>query len=185
MKFQPQFSTFVFVSDATYFKNNASILYTTKTINMKSRSLKLFLGVFLLSVSFIGNSFSQSKINASDLNEDWQLIKSEQGLNFYVSKQNCTRTEGQKPLVYAFMKIENTTSASVSANFSLALLFEEGCSGCTPDGEYTSSITIPAGSTVEQECSTNNNTLSRLIVNPNLSGGWKFTGVELMNLTIK
>jgi hypothetical protein len=90
-----------------------------------------------------------------------------------------------KPLYYSFLKIENTTNEKVFLVFNYGLQFEEGCSGCDDYSEYHVEIAIEPNQTLEGDCTFSNGQLTRLIVNPNLSGGWKFKEEKITNINVQ
>ena len=148
----------------------------------KFKILKNVLFVFSLLFSIFSFSQEQLKLKTSD---NWTLIKEIKGVNFYNRLSECSTIEGQKPLVFSFLKIENTTNDLVSLNFDFALAFKEGCDGCIPNPECAVSISIPANSSKEAICDINYQPLSRLVANPNLLGGWSFEKTIIKNLQIK
>lgn len=131
----------------------------------------------ILSTSVFGQDKSQET--------EWRTIKEEAGILFSAQRQECATIEGQKPLHYTFLKIENTTSQAKSLIFSFGLQYVEGCSGCDEFEENLVEISIPANSILVGDCSFELVKLSRLIYNPNLSGGWKFEREVITNLSVK
>ena len=144
------------------------------------KALKNSLLLFTLLFSF--HSFSQVKPTKS---ENWTILKEVKGVKFSTRLSDCSTIEGQKPLTFSFLKIENTTNQLVSLSFDFALAFKEGCDGCVPNPECAVTISVPARETVEGACSSDNNPLSRLVTNPNLLGGWSFEKPLINNLQIK
>ncbi len=137
---------------------------------------------FAFSLLFSIISYSQEQLSTSS---KWTLLKEIQGVKFFNRLSECSTIEGQKPLVFSFLKIENTTNETKSLNFDFALAFKEGCDGCIPNPECAVSISIPANSSKEAVCDVNSQPLSRLVANPNLLGGWSFEKTIIKNLQIK
>lgn len=147
---------------------------------------KLFLGLTLFSALLIAQvSSAQTQINASELSTEFVQIEEQDGLIFSVSRQECVVIEGQKPVVFLFVQVENTTNEEKTVDFNIALQYAEACSGCEYGSEHRSSITIGAGETVTGDCSFESKGTSRVIYNPNYKGGWKFEGVKIMFIETK
>lgn len=137
---------------------------------------------FVLSLMISANSFAQQKLKTSD---DWSLLKEQNGVKFYSRLSECDMIEGQKKLVYSFLKIENTTNQALSISFDHVLAFKEGCDGCVPNPECAVAVNIPANAVLEADCNINGHVLSRIVANPNLLGGWYFEKTLIKNLQIK
>lgn len=151
---------------------------------MSKPILKRILPVLLLSfLSF--SSFSQEIKSTGEINKEWQHLETREGVTFQVRKDECIVIEGKKPLIYSFLKLTNETNEDKIIHFNFGLQFKEGCSGCDDGDEYTVDLILPAMSQMEGDCDFKNQLLSRLIVNPNLKGGWAFENVILTNLTIE
>lgn len=148
---------------------------------------KNYIGVCLFfSILFFSKPLiAQNPTDLYNLSDKWEVLFEKDGLTFYVRNQECTVFEGQKPLIYSFLRIENTNSESKKVDFNFGLQFQEGCSGCDPYSEYSSSIEINANSILEGNCLFEENKLIRLINNPNLSGGWKYEKTIITNVTIQ
>jgi hypothetical protein len=145
-------------------------------MNFNKHLLTIFFFV-ILSASLYGQNTNQSV--------EWNKIEERSGVIFSVHREECSIAEGQKPLHYTFLKIENTTSESKNLRFNFGLQYAEGCSGCDEFEENLVLMTIPANTTLIGDCSFENVKLSRLIYNPNLAGGWKFEKEVITNLTVK
>jgi hypothetical protein len=133
--------------------------------------------MFLSTVSFGQTTYTP--------NTDWTQIAEMDGLVFSTKRINCEMVGNSKPLYYSVMKIENNTSEKLYINFNYGLQYEEGCSGCEDFSEHHVEFSIEPNSTIEGDCTFENGTLTRLIVNPNLSGGWKFKDEKITNITIQ
>jgi len=134
--------------------------------------------LLLLTVLVSSLSFGQGS------GEEWKMIHEENGVQFFGKEIYCTNQVEVKPSFYAFLKIENTTSQEVRLIYTLAMEFEEGCSGCDLDSEFGTTISIPAQSVVEADCSLSQPSLFRIIRNLNLPGGWEYQSMKIANLII-
>jgi hypothetical protein len=147
-------------------------------INYKKSKSVLFIFALLISLQ----SFSQGRLNTS---QDWSLLKEQNGVKIFSRLSECDMIEGQKKLVYSFLKIENTTNQALSISFDHVLAFKEGCDGCVPNPECAVVLSIPGNSSLEADCNINGHILSRIVANPNLLGGWSFEKTLIKNLQIK
>lgn len=118
-------------------------------------------------------------------NTDWSQIINKEGVIFSTKRNSCEMVGNSKQLYYSFLKIENTTSEKVFVAFNYGLQFEEGCSGCDDYSEHHVEIAIEPNQTLEGDCTFTNGQLTRLIVNPNLSGGWKFKEEKITNINVQ
>lgn|SRR3989338_1100142 len=143
-----------------------------KTSKLRYSTLILF--------AFLFSSMSYGQVNS----EEWKIIHEENGVKFFGKEIYCTNDSEEKPSFYAFLKIENTNSQEVRLIYTLAMEFEEGCSGCDLDSEFGTTITIPAQGTVEADCSLSQPSLYRIIRNLNLPGGWEYQSMKIVNLII-
>ena len=142
--------------------------------------LKTILAIVFLHCS--GVSFGQEAVKFPET--DWQITEEKEGVIFSTRRGNCEVIPGKKPLYYSFLRIENTGNESKTLVFNYGLAFEEGCSGCDDYSESHVEITLAPKEIVGGNCAFSNHLLTRLIVNPNLSGGWKFKSEILTNLQI-
>jgi hypothetical protein len=175
-------------NNATFLNRNKSIIltfilflktnYNLGMINYKKSKSVLFIFALLISMQ----SFSQGKLKTS---QDWSLLKEQNGVKIFSRLSECDMIEGQKKLVYSFLKIENTTNQALSISFDHVLAFKEGCDGCVPNPECAALINVPANSSLEADCNINGHVLSRIVANPNLLGGWSFEKTLIKNLQIK
>lgn len=151
---------------------------------MSKPILKSFLRIFILSlISF--SAFGQDLKSKDAIKSDWQLLDTKEGVSFQVRQDECNIIEGKKPLIYTFLKLSNETNVDKVIHFNFGLQFKEGCSGCADGDENTVDILLPAMSQIEGDCDFKNQLLTRLIVNPNLQGGWAFENIILTNLSIE
>ena len=138
----------------------------------------LFCSILFLSFVSIGQTISTP-------NTDWTKIIEKEGVEFSTKRVNCEMVGNSKPLYYSVMKIENKTNQKVYVSFNYGLQYDEGCSGCEDFSEHHVEIAIEPNTTLEGDCSFENGKLTRIIVNPNLSGGWKFKEEHITNLNIQ
>lgn len=137
--------------------------------------------IFMLISSF---SFSQGKMNKDQLNESWQLLQESQGVKIFAKKQQCVLIEGQLPLEYVFLKLENSNNSEVEISYSLGSLFKEGCVHCEPNSEMDLKHSLSAGETLTATCEQPLKALHALIDNPNLKKGWDFEAILINNLKV-
>ncbi len=140
------------------------------------------IAIAMLFILFTGSVFGQSKF---ELTSDWKLIESTKDVNFYVKRAECKIEGLEKPLVYTFMKVENLSTTEKNLRYNFGLQYFEGCTGCAEGYEFYYSLTVPAKSTIEGDCSFSVKELVRLIYNPNLAGGWKFEQPVIKNLIVE
>lgn len=123
--------------------------------------------------------FGQEKMNDSELTSEWQLLKTEKGIKFYVKKDNCEIFIGKEALTYVYFKIENTTNTSVKLTAEFQAQYLEGCLGCAGQEEMQKTYVIPAKNSISESCGTEVIGLSRLVRNPILKNGWQFKAVVI------
>lgn len=143
---------------------------------------KIILFKFLLFSTFTllsFGSFGQEQMNDSELTNDWQLLKTEKGIKFYVKKDNCEVFSGKEALTYVYFKIENTTNVSVKLTADFQAQYLEGCLGCAGQEEMQKTFVIPAKNSISESCGTETIGLSRLVKNPILKNGWTFKAVVI------
>lgn len=133
---------------------------------------------------FISLSLSAQEATAEQMDNGWQLLTQKDGVNVYAKKEACKVDPFEKNLIYAMIKVENTTNSKVSVNFGLALNYDVGCYGCNGQNEANRIIDVPAASTVEGDCNFEKNELTYLISNPNHGDVRVFEGVKLITLNI-
>lgn len=144
-----------------------------------------FLFVILCFVSSPIASLGQTAPTQIQSADTWQKLTETSGVIFYYQRQDCAVIEGQKPLHYSFLKIVNTTVETKKIEFNFGLQYKEGCSGCESYTENFIELTLPANTEVIGDCSFEKTFLSRLITNPNLSGGWVFEKEIITNLSVE
>lgn len=137
---------------------------------------------FLMMVALVSfSAFGQSNVNG-----EWQVIKSQDGINFLGKTIECESTiQGQLPSSYAVLKIENTTASAKKVYYSFGLEFVEGCSGCDQDSEFSYVLELNPNQTIEGSCSNEDAHVYRIIKNYNLAGGWEYQSIAITNLIIE
>ena len=114
-------------------------------------------------------SFSNAQSN------DWQLMKTQNGIEVYSRIISC-ETEGYNlPLENIVFKVINTTSNQSQVKLEFEIYFEEGCNGCYHPGEASAELTLNSGESVESTCSNFNSLNTFTVSNPNFEGSWKYT----------
>ncbi len=127
-------------------------------------------------------SYGQNRITKDQLSEDWLLINSKEGIDFYAKFESVdVYKNGAENLTYAVIKIVNTNENSNTALFLISGFYDGGCLGCSTDGESDKSISLKAG---ESFIGTAENGFSRLVKNPTLKLGWNFEAIGINNITI-
>lgn len=117
----------------------------------------------------LGNSaFSQQIVSAENYGDNWTLLQEKDGVEIFVRKAECERMYMKEALIYTFIKVKNNTANDLSIDFQVAHQYEDRCAGCAEQTEHLKSITVPANSTIENDCKFENSALSALIDNPNL-----------------
>ena len=114
------------------------------------------------------NGLSQNSINADKLSEEWALLDTQNGVEFYIKKAECKRQYMEKELIYTFILMKNTTNESKNIEFQLAHEYSDRCAGCELSPDYQHTVTVAANSSLENDCTFKNSELSMLIDNPNL-----------------
>lgn len=146
--------------------------------------MKYIYSLFFITLFVSANVFSQERMTKDELTEEWQLIQEQEDIKVYVQSKECSFDYLAKPLSYVFVMVENNSTNAMKVQYNIALHFEEGCSGCEEESEYNTGIIIKANSSIEGTCDTKKKEVTRLILNPNLKGGWKFESVSIMHLKI-
>lgn len=114
-------------------------------------------------------------------NTDWNLLMEKDGVQFYGREEYCLNEGDAKACHYAFIKMVNTTEVEKKVIYHIGLQYEEGCSGCDDDSEFSAQVVVPAQGEIAADCSFSNSGLWRIIRNPNLVGGWTFQSMRIVN----
>jgi hypothetical protein len=129
--------------------------------------------------------FSASAQSLEQPNTDWVELTRKDGVIFWIKRQECSIVETQKPLQYAFMRIENTNAENKQLSFNFGIQYTDVCSGCDDFSENHVDLSISGNRTIEGDCSFENHLLTRLIYNPNHQHGRTFVKEVITNLTVK
>lgn len=140
----------------------------------------LFLGIL-----FLGNTaFSQESIGSEQINDNWTLLTSKDGVDIFIKKEKVD-VGAEKKFDYAQVKMVNTTGTSKTIEFNFEMHHELTCVGCGSTNEYEKSITIEGGSSLEGDAAFTNPELSLLINNPYQTGVGAIQSIKLVQLSIK
>ena len=78
-----------------------------------TKQIVLFLFLFIC----LG-SFAQNRVNKDQLSENWKLINSVEGVNFFAKLESVdVYKNGSENFTYVVVKVENTTSKEVNLNY--------------------------------------------------------------------
>jgi hypothetical protein len=144
--------------------------------------VKLFLFAFFISAfSFEGSA--QVSVKAASISEQWALVHSQNGINFYAKKAECALYEGVKPFDFVVLKVENTTDETVSISFELGTILNGDCYGCGSN-EAVASITLAPKSVTENNCTTFSQGMHGLIQNRMAKTINRFDGIQINQIQI-
>lgn len=115
--------------------------------------------------------------------ENWSLAYQKDGVDFYVRYENCYFPNQKEPVVFAYMKLVNKNLKSVKISCDFGTVFTEACVDCQ-NGEYPITTVLEPSSEMEGSCENRIPSLTRVIVNKNLKGGYEYRGVQLFNVKI-
>ena len=147
-------------------------------LKVMTKQIVLFLFMFIC----LG-SFAQNRVNKDQLSENWKLINSVEGVNFYAKLESVdVYKNGSENFTYVVIKVENSTSKEVNLNFLISGFYDGGCLGCADNVENTKTLTIKAN---ESFVGTAENNFSRLVQNPKLKNSWKFEAIGINNVIFK
>lgn len=145
-----------------------------------SQSVKLILILTLFNFIFSFSSFSQSNNKVG-----WDLVKSQDGIEVYSQIVSCETDGSEVPFDYLVFKAVNTSSSQKTALLHFEIHFEEGCNGCERNEENSLELMLESGESVSASCSTLENKLSYIILNPSFQGSWKYEHSEVFIQLIK
>lgn len=134
---------------------------------------------------FIGLAANAQSLSKDEINSDWTLVMSQDGIEFYAKTQECDLAPGKLPFEYAMLKVVNTTSENKYVTYNIAMHFEEGCSGCEESSETNYVVQLDANSSVEGDCNFEVRGLAGLMNNPNNPLNWHFTSISIEFLTVE
>jgi len=144
--------------------------------------VKLFLFAFFMSASAVVGS-AQVSAKATSITDQWTLVHSQDGINFYAKKVVCTLYEGVKPFDYVVLKVENTTNETASISFELGTILNGECFGCGSN-EAIASITLAPNAVIENNCSTFSQGMHGLIQNRMSKTVNRFDGIQINTIKI-
>ena len=144
--------------------------------------VKLFLLAFFMSACAVVGS-AQVSAKATSITDQWTLVHSQDGINFYAKKVVCTLYEGVKPFDYVVLKVENTTNETASISFELGTILNGECFGCGSN-EAIASITLAPNAVIENNCSTFSQGMHGLIQNRMSKTVNRFDGIQINTIKI-
>jgi hypothetical protein len=144
--------------------------------------VKLFLFAFFMSACAVVGS-AQVSAKATSITDQWTLVHSQDGINFYAKKVVCTLYEGVKPFDYVVLKVENTTNETASISFEFGTILNGECFGCGSN-EAIASITLAPNAVIENNCSTFSQGMHGLIQNRMSKTVNRFDGIQINTIKI-
>lgn len=144
--------------------------------------VKLFLFAFFMSAFALVGS-TQVSAKASSITDQWALVHSQNGINFYAKKVTCALYEGVKPFDYVVLKVENTTIETATISFELGTILNGQCFGCGSN-EAIASITLAPNAVIENNCSTFSQGMHGLIQNRMSKTVNRFDGIQINTIKI-
>ena len=144
--------------------------------------VKLFLFAFFMSACAVVGS-AQVSAKASSITDQWTLVHSQNGINFYAKKAECALYEGVKPFDYVVLKVENTTDETATISFELGTILNGDCFGCGSN-EAVASITLAPKSVTENNCTTFSQGMHGLIQNRMAKTINRFDGIQINQIQI-
>lgn len=156
------------------------------TVELKFKKImklvKLFLFAFFMSACAVVGS-AQVSAKATSITDQWTLVHSQDGINFYAKKVVCTLYEGVKPFDYVVLKVENTTNETASISFEFGTILNGECFGCGSN-EAIASITLAPNAVIENNCSTFSQGMHGLIQNRMSKTVNRFDGIQINTIKI-
>jgi hypothetical protein len=144
--------------------------------------VKLFLFAFFMSACAVVGS-AQVSAKASSITDQWTLVHSQNGINFYAKTAVCSLYEGVKPFDYVVLKVENTTNETATISFELGTILNGECFGCGSN-ESLASITLAPNAVAENNCSTFSQGMHGLIQNRMSKAINRFDGIQINTIKI-
>lgn len=126
------------------------------------------------------SSFAQSKNS-----NNWQLLKSENGIEIYSQIVSCNFEGAPNAFDYVTFKVLNNSTTSQNIGLQFQIHFEEGCNGCQGKDETYAEVKLNSGQSIEGSCSQMENKLAYFILNPSFADSWKYTHSEVLIQPIK
>jgi len=142
----------------------------------------------LLLVLFIFAGFTtmaQQNFNAEQLNSEWTLLNTDNGVELYIQKIECKVDGVEQPFTYGFLKVVNTTNQEQKVGINIQLIYSDGCVGCNNPNEDYKMVSVAANSTVACDCSFEDNPeLGLLIRNPLQTNLQEFENLSLIDFKV-
>jgi hypothetical protein len=142
----------------------------------------LFSGIFLSAYS----QSSSSKQNIDLSAHEWIQLIAENGLTVEYKFNECTPSIGYKK-ENAFLKFTNTSASVLTISWHAHLYYNGVCKTCSYPEEYSYSLTLQPGESLEGDCSENYD--NRVIIfsrylDERYTGGSSLTDFKLSNLSV-
>lgn len=144
--------------------------------------VKLFLFAFFMSACAVVGS-AQVSAKTSSITDQWTLLHTQNGINFYAKTSVCTLYEGVKPFDYVFLKVENTTNETATLSFELGTILNGECFGCGSN-EAIASLTLAPNTAIENNCSNATQGMHGLIQNRTSKTVNRFDGIQINTIKI-
>ncbi len=144
--------------------------------------VKLFLFAFFMSACAVVGS-AQVSAKATSITDQWTLVHSQNGINFYAKTSVCTLYEGVKPFDYVFIKVENTTNETATLSFELGTILNGECFVCGSN-EAIASLTLAPNTAIENNCSNTTHCMHGLIQNRTTKTVNRFDGIQINTIKI-
>ena len=163
-------------------QNNGSLyieLFNQNTMTKKIMNRLLLVFAMFASIS----AFAQGELKSADLNGTWTMIQEKDGVQVFLKQEKCD-VGATKPLTYAFIKVQNTTTESKSVEFLFETHYADRCVGCGDEKEYIQTVNVKGNSSIEGNSTFERSELSLLINNPFQSEEDKLDFIKLIKLNI-
>jgi hypothetical protein len=144
--------------------------------------VKLFLFAFFMSAFALVGS-AQVSAKATSITDQWTLVHSQNGINFYAKTVACTLYEGVKPFDYVVLKVENTSNETATISFELGTILNGECFGCGSN-EAVASMTLAPNTVAENNCSNFSQGMHGLIQNRMSKTVNRFDGIQINTIKI-
>ncbi len=141
----------------------------------------LLLGVLFL----VSLSFTFDKSNADWAIYDWIEIFSTKDISIAKQTLGCNDVKNGINKEYVFLKLHNNSKSQIEITFTTEVYYNNKCYSCDNTSEYTHSITLDAGSSIEGDC--DNKTKGLAVFSKMLDGSTSssLTKFEVKDVKIK
>lgn len=124
-------------------------------------------------------------LQAQTANDDWKLVHSEGGIEFYKQLTNCDLPNEGQYANYYILKIVNTLEKPIQVQWKNNIFYDGICTNCT-ENYLPQFQLIEAKSSIQGDCSSYANQYLRIFDSwNNKSNPNKLTGYRISNVTIK